>query len=316
MLGETLFRQRFARLLQQVFDAVALLLVAAEFVIARFQHLACLDELLVDEQALIEVDLALGFEVGQRRLSRFKLLRDLGLARFELGELAAHAQQRLFKRIDACAFGFYVEREPVRLLRCLARIHARFLACFEQATAFAIEMLAMLFLVAHARDGFFEPRACFARSDITGGELGFEFGDFAVDARYARLRGFELAAVALQSARKLGHAAVRDVEFALRVVARAFGIGALRLDFVKARVERRDAFLGGGEFVLERVDFLLACDHARLRVAAPAHAREARAEPFAGRRNDGFVRREAAGARTRRIKRIGGVNAVEDMQRG
>src|SRR5438445_6694005 len=142
-----------------MFDAMTFLLVTAELVIAILQRLACFDKLLVDEQALIEIGLALGFEIGQRRLTRRKLLCEFGLARIELRELAVHALHRLLQRGQCGASGFESERELMLLVGGLAGVHARFLARFEQAATFAVEMLAMLFLIAHARDSFFQARA-------------------------------------------------------------------------------------------------------------------------------------------------------------
>src|SRR6516164_5264017 len=127
-------------------------------------------------------------------------------------------------------------------------------------------MLAMLFLIAHARHGFLEARACLARRDFVAAELG-------IDARDARLRGFQAAALALQLTCELGNAAMRDVKFALRVVAMALGLSALRLYLFVLRSDRFDAILQGLHAFAQRMDFLLAREHARLRAATAQHTR-------------------------------------------
>ena len=69
-----------------------------EFVVALFQRLARFNQLLVDEQALIQIRLALGIQIRQRTVAGFKLLRDFRLARFQLRKLTMHALQRLLQR--------------------------------------------------------------------------------------------------------------------------------------------------------------------------------------------------------------------------
>ena len=93
----------------------------------------------------------------------------------------------------------------------LARVHARFFARFEQTAAFGVQMLPPLFLIAHARDGFFEPRARTSRLFLIGGDARFEIADFRFDFRQARLRCFDFAALALQLAREFRRAAMRGV---------------------------------------------------------------------------------------------------------
>ena len=82
---------RFALLIQLLLDAMAFLLVAAEFRVAFLQRLARFDELLVDQQALIEIRLPFGFETGQRIAALLELLGDVFLARLQLRELHVHA---------------------------------------------------------------------------------------------------------------------------------------------------------------------------------------------------------------------------------
>ncbi len=72
-------------------DALAFLLQPAEFGVAVFQRPASLDELLVDQQALIQIGLALGFQLGDGVGAGRQLFGDLGAARLDLAQLRVHA---------------------------------------------------------------------------------------------------------------------------------------------------------------------------------------------------------------------------------
>ena len=97
-------------------------------------------------------------------------------------------------------------------------------------------MLALLFLIAHARDGLLRGvlaprvsapdrrRACVSSSPLSASTL-----------RQARLRRFDLAAMALQLSGQFGDAAMRDIQLALRIVACALGIDLARSSIPRFR---------------------------------------------------------------------------------
>ncbi len=130
--------------------------------------------------------------------------------------------KRLFERRHAGALGFDAECMLVRLFAGLARVHARFLARFEQAPTLAIQVLAALLLLAHARDGLFEASARLARGRFVGLRTRMQRGDFLVDPDHARARRLDAAAMALHLAGEFGDAAMRGVKLALGVVALHF----------------------------------------------------------------------------------------------
>ena len=85
LMSQPLGRQVFALLTEQVLDAMPLLLVATEFVVVFVERLARFDQLAIDQRALIEIGLALSFEVAQRIAARSSCA--IALACFELGQL-------------------------------------------------------------------------------------------------------------------------------------------------------------------------------------------------------------------------------------
>ncbi len=314
LMREAAFGVRFALLIQLLFDEMTLVLVAAEFRIAFFERLARFDELLVDEQALIEIRLTLRFQTGERIAALLELFGDVFLARLQLRELDVHAAERLFERGDRRTFRFQTERELMHLVGGFARVHARFFARFEQTAAFGIQMLTLLFLIAHARDGFFEPCARTARLFLIGGDPRFEIADFRFDFGEPRLRRFDLAAMALQLTGEFRRAAMRGVQIALRIVAHALGFSLARFEFFDVFAERFGARVGCIDLFAQRMDVALASEHARLRATATQHAREARAEPFARARDHRFVRRQRRGDALRVVDRIGGMNLAENPE--
>ena len=146
----------------------------------------------------------------------------------------------------------------VRLFAGFACVHARFLARFEQSPALAIQVLATLFFFTHARDSLFEPGARFACGRFVGLRACLQSRDFLVDLDHARACRFDAAAMALYLAGEFGDAAVRGVELALGVVARAFGFGLAQLDRVDFGGELVHARLRLHNLAAQILDFALA----------------------------------------------------------
>ena len=174
------------------------------------------------------------------------------------------------------------QRDLVRRVARLARVHARFFARFEQRPALAVEccrrcsrspMCAMA-LSSRLRAS----RAC-SRSPSS---LAVELLEFGGDTVQALLRAVDATAMALQLTGEFGEPAMRGVQLALRVVAHAFGVDARLLAVIeRVDVRRRSRFRAASMRAPEFADFALACEHADLRAAAAQHARKAAAEPFA-----------------------------------
>ena len=72
---------------------MALLFQLAEFDVAIFQGATCFDQLLVDQQALVQIGLPLSFEFGDRIGAGGELLGDFAAARLDLAQLGVHARQ-------------------------------------------------------------------------------------------------------------------------------------------------------------------------------------------------------------------------------
>ena len=163
----------------------------------------------------------------------------------------------------------------MRVLAHLARVHARFLARFEQRAALAVEALAALFVLAHVRDRGFEPPARLARLLAIGGELLLDLARARRRCAFMRsLRAVDAAALALQLAGDFRQTAMRSVELALRIVARLLGFDALALaGFAPLRRAAAISCFELRDAVRELADFALARDHADLR----ARRRAARA---------------------------------------
>ena len=98
--GETLLGQALAQCRQALLGQVALLFELAEFEVAIFQRAACFHQLLVDQQALVEVGLAFGLQLGDRVGAGGELFGDLAAACLDLAQLGVHAAQRLFQRVE------------------------------------------------------------------------------------------------------------------------------------------------------------------------------------------------------------------------
>ena len=204
------------------------------------------------------------------------------------------------------------------LIGCLARIHACFLAGFEQAAAFVLQLAALVFQVAHQTDRFVQPGTRLAGLALQFVELGGQLAQFAVDLLGAGAGGFQLAAMALQLAGQFGLAPVRVVQLALRVVARALGlelVGAQGVEplagFFQLRFQR-------GDLLGQRAQLALARQHADLTALCAAHARPARAQPFAAARHHRLVRRQCrqrADLPVRVGQRFGGQHVAENGQR-
>ncbi len=177
--GEALFGQAFAQAGQALLRQMPLLFQLAEFEVAIFQRAARLDQLLVDQQALVEIGLSFGFEFGDRIGAGGELFGDLVAARFDLAQLAVHAAQRLLQRAQRGTLRFQRQRQRMRLLGGFARVHARFFARFEQRAALVFQFAALVFQVAHQADRFVQPRACLAG-------LALQFVDLGEPGRPAR----------------------------------------------------------------------------------------------------------------------------------
>jgi len=153
-------------------------------------------------------------------------------------------------------------------------------------------MLAALFLLAHARDRMLLARAHFACLVLIGRDAGLDLRDLGIDLHQPRLGGLDPAALALHLAGQFGRAAVYRVEVALRIVARTLGFGLASPDRVDLAGERIDALLQFVNMLTHDLDFALTPQHAGLRATATQHARVARTDPLAGRRDRGLVRRK------------------------
>jgi hypothetical protein len=112
----------------------------------------------------------------------------------------------------------------VRGLARLARHVARGLAAVGQAAAVAVELLALGFERGHAPHRLLQPGARLAHLLLRLVARLSERGELGVDAGDARLRRFQPALLALQLAGELGHAAVAQVQRALRVLAVLLGL--------------------------------------------------------------------------------------------
>src|SRR5690606_7685027 len=133
-----------------------------------------------------------------------------------------------------------------------------------EAAALGVELLALGLELAHARDRRFERRARVADALLRFLERLRELREFGVDAREPALGRFEPALLALQLAREFGHAAVREVQRTLRVL-------ALLLGLEQAVLERDDLLVDPGfaprerlDLGAQRLDLALAHQRARL----------------------------------------------------
>ena len=83
---------------QRIGNPIALDLELAHFGILFLKRLARFDQLTIDQQSLVEADLSLGLEIGQRVATRFKLGGNLAAPGIELRQLGHHSLQGLLKR--------------------------------------------------------------------------------------------------------------------------------------------------------------------------------------------------------------------------
>ncbi len=176
---------------------MALLLQLAEFEVAIFQRAARFNQLLVHQQALIQIGLALTFQFSDRIGAGGELFGDLRSTRFDLAQLGVHAAQRLFQRSQRGTLRLQSQRQRMRLIGGFARIHARFLARFEQGTAFVFQFAALVFQIAHQADRFVQPRPRFTGLALQIVELGGQIAEFANDFLGPRTGGFQFAAMTL-----------------------------------------------------------------------------------------------------------------------
>jgi hypothetical protein len=142
---------------------MALLFQLAEFEVAIFQRTTRFHQLLVDQQALIQIGLALGFQFGDRIGAGRELFGDFRTTRFDLAQLRVHAPSACSSEASEERLRFQPQRKRMRLVGRLARIHARFFARFEQGATFVLQFAALVFQIAHQADGFVQPRARLTR---------------------------------------------------------------------------------------------------------------------------------------------------------
>ena len=317
LFGEPHLGDRLAALVERLLDAMAFLLEAAQLGILFLQRLARFDELPVDEQALVQIGLPLVFETcdrtrcPMRAARRSRLRRVSNCASWPCMRCSDCSSDASAERRDSTD-----ERHLMRALARLARVHARFFARFEQRTAFAVERLPPQLVLAHLRDGGFEPPARLARLFAIAGDLALELVELGRDARHALARAVDAAALALQLAGDLGETPVRGVHLALRIVARLLGFDALTL-----------AGVGGfdvrGDFAFERVGARPSARGSRVRARSrrpcePA-PRSTRAKPApshspAGVTTDSPSPRRAA-MRARLVDRSRGAHARKNASR-
>ena len=82
---------------QCIGNPVALELEFAHLGVLFLKRLARLDQLTINQQSLVETDLSLGLQIGQRVATRLKLGGNLAAPGIELGQLGHHSVQGLLK---------------------------------------------------------------------------------------------------------------------------------------------------------------------------------------------------------------------------
>ncbi len=223
--------------------------------------------------ALFERDLALFLQRLHRRVAIGQLRGQFTQARVELPPLAAHAVQRLGQRGDLRALRF--QRQGQRMCRVarFARGIAGLVAGLGQRAALRLELLAGVLQRAHPLDRLFLPCAGFAALFAAAVQRLRQRRQLGFDLLDAPARRIQPALLALQLAGQLGHAAVRHVQAALRVLALLLGrqqavaqLGQGRFEFALARLQRFDR-------AAQRLDLALAQQRALLGVTGAQHLR-------------------------------------------
>ena len=177
------------------------------------------------QHALFERGLALGFQRVHRRVAFGELRGEFAQARVELAALAAHALQRLrqarrsaraaIPRVSASACA--ASRDSRAALRAASRAS-------RKRAALGVERLARVFELGHAA----RPRlpSC-ARASRACSRLASSVATSCASSASMRLdaaaRRIQPALLALQLAGEFGHAAMRQVQRALRVLALLLG---------------------------------------------------------------------------------------------
>jgi hypothetical protein len=312
LLVELALRNLFALRIGLFVALVAGLFVAAQFVVDAVEHGARFGQRAIGAQAFVQRGLALGFQRVHRRVAFGELRGEFAQARVELAALAAHAFQRLREGDDLRLLRLDRERERVRGVARFTGGVARGVAGFGELAALGVELLADRFELAHAADGVFLLRTRGAGLVAVGVERLDQLPEFGLDAFDAAARRIQLALLALQLAGEFGHAAVREVERALRVFALLLGGERLVAQAGQRFVEDLFALLQRFDFRAQRLDFLFAQQRTLLRRTGAHHAHPAGAEAFARAGDHRFAIAQAVQHRAGVGQRFGAVELGED----
>src|SRR5690606_33390375 len=204
-------------------------------------------------------------------VARRQLGAQFAQAAVELAALAAHALERLHERGGLGAPGFERQRQRVRGLARLARGGAGGVAGLDQAAALVLQRLPGGSELGHARDRILELRPRLARLLAAAGGGRGQLLELGVDAFDAVARRLQPALLALQLAGQLGHAAVGQVQPALRVLALLLGGEQAVAPGADAALEFVLALLQFLDLRAQRLDLALAQQRALLGRARAQH---------------------------------------------
>ncbi len=311
---QTLFGQAFLldRLTCQqglLVGVLALGLVAAHFRIDAFDAGTGRGQVTFGDDALFQEGLTLGVQRRNRGIALGKLRSQFGFALLQLLALGLHAQQRLIQRGDLGTCGFQFQCDLVRGIAGFTCGAAGGVALFGQVAALAFQRDTGVFLRGHQRQRGFQTLAGFACALLRVARGLFDLRQLGIDACQPAAGRFQLALLALHLAGEFGHAAVRQVQRTLRVLALLFGLGDLFAQF-------GDGVLGGGfalgqflDFLAQRLDVAFAQQCALPGTGFTCDAQPARAEPVAAAGHDRFV------CGQRRQQTLGGFQIFGGMDR-
>ena len=240
----------------------------------------------VGQHALFQRGLAFVLQRFDRRVARAELRCEIAQARIQLPALAAHAFQGRAQRNDLGALRLQGQGQRMGGIARTACGIARCVAGLGQLAALGVQRLARGFQFGHAADGVFQLRTRLARLLAAVVQDLVQLQQFAIDPVDAVARRFHLALLALQLAGELGHAAMGDVQRALRVLAMLFRGKQLVAEAGQQLVEFGFAFLQRFDLHAQRLDLALAQQGALLGRAGTQHADPAGAHAFAAAGDD------------------------------
>ena len=287
---------RGARAVDARLGIEALLIERAQRSVGIFERAAFGRSSAFDFQAAREEILELAFElddgqiaVGQRRLQ-------LLAARLSLRALVGHALQADAHRAFARTARFDADQQ-------IAAGELRGLRAGTRATARPRDGLRARLRDRHARESSASSAdqaaielGAGARQRVLGqARFARDFGRLLFEALAAHGGFLRAGALAFELAEQVRMVAMRALDAALRLVALAFRRRRVSSRQVARCVSHVAGIVfAGGELRAQRLDAMLALEHAGVRIAAAVDAQPVAPEPFAGARDDRFVMREIA----------------------